>query len=104
MYDGRAFSWLAWLVVANTAYAGKPVEPHLPGYGPVVNLGYATYEGYYDDAYELNIWKRYRIAADVLHVLPYISYLPLPTLSQSERHSAVSIIADPVLLTPDCSV
>ncbi|KAI1201952.1 Alpha/Beta hydrolase protein [Nemania serpens] len=63
MYDGRAFSWLAWLVVANTAYAGKPVEPHLPGYGPVVNLGYATYEGYYDDAYELNIWKSIRYAA-----------------------------------------
>lgn len=25
--------------------------------GPVIKLGYATYEGYYDDTYDLNIWK-----------------------------------------------
>lgn len=81
MYGGRAFSWLAWLVVAHTAAAGKPPLP-----GPIVNLGYATYEGYYNDAYELNVWKRYRVAAGVS---PCISYLP--TRSQSERHSAVSV-------------
>ncbi|KAH7018857.1 Alpha/Beta hydrolase protein [Ilyonectria destructans] len=31
--------------------------------GPVIKLGYATYEGYYDDTYDLNIWKGIRYAA-----------------------------------------
>lgn len=25
---------------------------------PAVDLGYATYQGYHDDAYGLNVWKR----------------------------------------------
>ncbi|KAI1813335.1 alpha/beta-hydrolase [Poronia punctata] len=31
--------------------------------GPIINLGYATYEGYYNDTYDLNIWKGIRYAA-----------------------------------------
>ncbi|KAH7165168.1 Alpha/Beta hydrolase protein [Dactylonectria macrodidyma] len=30
---------------------------------PVIKLGYATYEGYYNDTYDLNIWKGIRYAA-----------------------------------------
>lgn len=26
---------------------------------PTVDLGYAAYQGYHDDTYELNVWKRY---------------------------------------------
>lgn len=26
---------------------------------PMVDLGYATYQGYHDDTYGLNVWKRY---------------------------------------------
>ena len=26
---------------------------------PTVDLGYATYQGYYNDTYDLNVWKRY---------------------------------------------
>ncbi|OTA63197.1 putative carboxylesterase [Hypoxylon sp. EC38] len=31
--------------------------------GPTVDLGYATYEGYYNETYDLNIWKSVRYAA-----------------------------------------
>ena len=26
--------------------------------GPIVDTGYAKYEGYYNETYDLNIWKR----------------------------------------------
>ena len=26
--------------------------------GPIVDVGYATYQGYYNDTYGLNNWKR----------------------------------------------
>jgi hypothetical protein len=26
--------------------------------GPIVDLGYATYQGYYNNTYALNVWKR----------------------------------------------
>ena len=26
--------------------------------GPIVDLGYATYQGYYNNTYGLNVWKR----------------------------------------------
>lgn len=26
---------------------------------PTVDLGYATYQGYHDDTYGLDVWKRY---------------------------------------------
>ncbi|KAI0112061.1 Alpha/Beta hydrolase protein [Nemania sp. FL0031] len=65
MNKGRAMNWLAWLVVAiGCTAAGKRVETPLSTVsGPVVNLGYATYEGYYNDTYDLNIWKSIRYAA-----------------------------------------
>lgn len=31
--------------------------------GPTVDLGYATYQGYHDDTYGLNVWKSIRYAA-----------------------------------------
>jgi hypothetical protein len=39
--------------------ACEAVEYPLSISGPIINLGYATYEGYYNDTYDLNIWKRY---------------------------------------------
>lgn len=60
MNKGWAFNWLTWLVVAiGCAAAGKLVETSPSVSGPVVDLGYATYEGYFNDTYNLNIWKRY---------------------------------------------
>ena len=26
--------------------------------GPIVDLGYATYQGYYNNTFGLNVWKR----------------------------------------------
>ncbi|KAI0873869.1 alpha/beta-hydrolase [Hypoxylon argillaceum] len=64
MNKGWAFNWLTWLVVAiGCAAAGKLVETSPSVSGPVVDLGYATYEGYFNDTYNLNIWKSIRYAA-----------------------------------------
>ncbi|KAI3328107.1 alpha/beta-hydrolase [Xylariaceae sp. AK1471] len=64
MSTRRALRWLTWLVVAVACNASKkPIECPLSISGPTVNLGYATYEGYYNDTYDLNIWKSIRYAA-----------------------------------------
>ncbi|KAI0407088.1 Alpha/Beta hydrolase protein [Xylaria palmicola] len=57
--------WLTRLVMVAIACAapGEPAERRLSVSGPIVNLGYATYEGYYNDTYDLNIWKSIRYAA-----------------------------------------
>ncbi len=60
MKNAGALSRLTWLVVAVAwAAAGGSVELPLSVSGPIVSLGYATYEGYYNGTYDLNIWKRY---------------------------------------------
>ncbi|KAI1347773.1 Alpha/Beta hydrolase protein [Xylaria sp. FL0043] len=56
---------LTWPVLALVcAAAGGSAEfPLSVSAGPLVNLGYATYEGYYNGTYDLNIWKSIRYAA-----------------------------------------
>lgn len=54
----RRFSWLV-VAVACAAAWGSAAELVLSTSGPTVSLGYATYEGYYNGTYDLNIWKRY---------------------------------------------
>ncbi|KAI3340328.1 Alpha/Beta hydrolase protein [Ustulina deusta] len=64
MKNAGALSRLTWLVVAVAwAAAGGSVELPLSVSGPIVSLGYATYEGYYNGTYDLNIWKSIRYAA-----------------------------------------
>ncbi|KAI0973135.1 Alpha/Beta hydrolase protein [Xylaria arbuscula] len=60
MESRRALRRLGWLMVAVACAA---VELPLIASGPVVSLGYATYEGYYNGTYDLNIWKSIRYAA-----------------------------------------
>jgi hypothetical protein len=60
MNKAQALKWLTRLAVAIGCVAAENlVETPLSISGPVVNLGYATYEGYYNNTYDLNIWKRY---------------------------------------------
>ncbi|KAI1173070.1 Alpha/Beta hydrolase protein [Nemania sp. FL0916] len=63
MRHGWVFGWLAWLVVAVNCAAAVVERPLSTISGPVVDLGYATYEGYYNATYDLNIWKSIRYAA-----------------------------------------
>ncbi|KAI1749224.1 Alpha/Beta hydrolase protein [Xylaria castorea] len=64
MKSGGALSRITWLVVAVTcAAAGGFAELPFSVSGPIVSLGYATYEGYYNGTYDLNIWKSIRYAA-----------------------------------------
>lgn len=43
----------ALAVVTDHAFAATPLES-----APTVDLGYAVYEGVYNDTYNLNTWKR----------------------------------------------
>ncbi|KAI1428741.1 Alpha/Beta hydrolase protein [Xylaria sp. FL1777] len=65
MESRGALSRLTWLVVVTVACAaaGGNAELPLSVSGLVVSLGYATYEGYYNGTYDLNIWKSIRYAA-----------------------------------------
>ncbi|KAI0426624.1 Alpha/Beta hydrolase protein [Xylaria sp. FL1042] len=59
----RRLTWLVVVVVA-CATTGRSAElPPSVSAGPIVSLGYATYEGYYNGTYDLNIWKSIRYAA-----------------------------------------
>lgn len=49
---------------------------------PVARLGYATYQGLYNDTYDLNVWKRY--------VLP-------PPLCRLLRREGVMLAAEPLM-------
>ncbi|KAJ2993853.1 hypothetical protein NUW58_g1719 [Xylaria curta] len=81
MKIGCALRRVTWLGAAIACVvAGKPAELPLSGpslSGPVVSLGYATYEGYYNDTYDLNIWKRYGDA--FAFTLTRIRYAAPPT-------------------------
>lgn len=44
---------LALAVITGHALAAIPLES-----SPTVDLGYAVYEGVYNDTYNLNTWKR----------------------------------------------
>ncbi|KAI0506603.1 Alpha/Beta hydrolase protein [Xylaria bambusicola] len=64
MKIGGVLQRLSCLVVAVAwAAAGGSAELVLSASGPIVSLGYATYEGYYNGTYDLNIWKSIRYAA-----------------------------------------
>ncbi|KAI1135060.1 putative carboxylesterase [Hypoxylon sp. FL0543] len=51
--------------------------------GPTVDLGYATYEGYYNETYDLNIWKSVRYAAPPVGKLRWQA--PQPPVRDDER-------------------
>ncbi|KAI0854069.1 Alpha/Beta hydrolase protein [Daldinia vernicosa] len=53
------FSWILTAAIQATGTAAGP-DSAAP---PTVDLGYATYQGYYNDTYDLNIWKSIRYAA-----------------------------------------
>ncbi|KAI0199850.1 Alpha/Beta hydrolase protein [Astrocystis sublimbata] len=62
--NAGVFRRSSWLVIAVACAAiGGSAKPVLTASGPIVNLGYATYEGYYNGTYDLNIWKSIRYAA-----------------------------------------
>lgn len=44
----RGASWAAFVSLLTFARAAL-----------LVDLDYATYQGYYDSTYDLNVWKRY---------------------------------------------
>jgi hypothetical protein len=67
MMARRAMVWLALLVFGATGQTSKStVEYPLLISGPIINVGYATYEGYYNDTYDLNIWKRYEMSCLII--------------------------------------
>lgn len=45
--------FVALAVVTGHAFAAAPLES-----SPTVDLGYAVYQGVYNDTYNLNTWKR----------------------------------------------
>lgn len=45
--------------LATAPLARGRVVRTAPSSAPTVDLGYATYQGYHDDTYGLNVWKRY---------------------------------------------
>lgn len=50
------------MLVANLAaapFAQGRALPTARSSSTTVDLGYATYQGYHDDTYGLNVWKRY---------------------------------------------
>lgn len=47
---------IATWVAAPLAQGGVVQTARSPA--PTVDLGYANYQGYHDDAYGLNVWKR----------------------------------------------
>ncbi|KAI1132223.1 Alpha/Beta hydrolase protein [Nemania abortiva] len=64
MKRGRASDRLIRLAIIGCTATGKLIETPLSALStPVVDLGYASYEGYYNDTYDLNIWKSIRYAA-----------------------------------------
>lgn len=44
---------------AAAPFAQGRALPTARSSAPTVDLGYATYQGYHDDTYGLNVWKRY---------------------------------------------
>ncbi|KAI1503838.1 Alpha/Beta hydrolase protein [Biscogniauxia marginata] len=53
----------AGVLVAVAAAAAWPADALYSASALAVDLGYATYRGYYNDTYDLNIWKSVRYAA-----------------------------------------
>ncbi|KAI6084841.1 putative carboxylesterase [Hypoxylon rubiginosum] len=61
MIPGRSIC--SWVIAATIgAIEGLALPRALPS-SPAVDLGYATYQGYYNSTYDLNIWKSVRYAA-----------------------------------------
>lgn len=55
-------SWFYSLAVAVTAAGAVPTASQSNSTrsgGPVAKLDYATFEGYHDDVYDLDVWKGY---------------------------------------------
>lgn len=44
---------------AAAPFAQGRALPAARSSAPTVDLGYAAYQGYHDDTYGLNVWKRY---------------------------------------------
>ncbi|KAI1765357.1 putative carboxylesterase [Hypoxylon sp. FL1150] len=61
MIPGRSIC--SWIIAATIgAIEGLALPRALPS-SPAVDLGYATYQGYYNSTYDLNIWKSVRYAS-----------------------------------------
>ncbi|KAI5861611.1 putative carboxylesterase [Durotheca rogersii] len=52
----------AWFILVAAGQAIYALSCALPA-APTVDLGYATYRGYYNDTYDINVWKSVRYAA-----------------------------------------
>lgn len=69
---------VGWLVVAALACAAAGLAPSSCSSGPVVDLGYAKYQDYYNSSYSLNVWKRYADKLDARrtpHSLGFIVFV-----------------------------
>jgi hypothetical protein len=82
-----AAAWAACVLVPTAAALPGDNEPLLPGQrgssSPVVDLGYARYAGFYDSTYNLNVWKRYVLAALIVvgcHYLEKSDFVRVPGL------------------------
>ncbi|KAI1260365.1 alpha/beta-hydrolase [Xylariaceae sp. FL1019] len=75
---------LAFLAVVATSQAITQAARTSPtNASRVVDLGYATYEGYYNDTFQLNIWKSVRYAAPPVGSRRWQA--PSPALHDNDR-------------------
>ncbi|OTB01129.1 hypothetical protein M426DRAFT_14848 [Hypoxylon sp. CI-4A] len=81
MRPGRS-SIASWIVAFSAVHATGILAAAVSS-APTVDLGYAKYAGYYNDTYDLNIWKSVRYAAPPVGKLRWQS--PQPPVVDSER-------------------
>lgn len=56
----------AWTVTASVLETTESVHARTSSDGPIVDLGYATYQGSYSDEFNLNVWKG-QVAAHLIY-------------------------------------
>ncbi|KAH9883509.1 Alpha/Beta hydrolase protein [Xylariomycetidae sp. FL2044] len=81
--------WLNAAAVLATSAAAAGISASADA-APTVDLGYATYQGVYNETYGLNVWKSIRYAAPPIGALRWQAPQdPPPSSSQEEIISAV---------------
>ncbi|KAL7893989.1 Alpha/Beta hydrolase protein [Trichoderma sp. SZMC 28014] len=83
-----ASSFLFALAVTGHAFAAAPLEST-----PTVDLGYAVYQGVYNDTYNLNTWKSIRYAAPPTGNLRWQA--PQPPLNATTQNRLVPAVDQP---------
>ncbi|EHK47289.1 uncharacterized protein TrAtP1_010045 [Trichoderma atroviride] len=78
----------ALAIVTDHVFAAIPLES-----APTVDLGYAVYEGVYNDTYDLNTWKSIRYAAPPTGNLRWQA--PQPPLNATTRNRLVPAVDQP---------